>query len=55
VFPGQIVARDGYAEAVAERLPVWKLKRRSAQEAGREIRDVLAKIVAQMDEPAHGA
>lgn len=55
VFPGQIVARDGYAEAVAERLPVWKLKRRSAQEAGREIRDVLAKIVAQMDESAHGA
>jgi len=55
VFPGQIVARDGYAEAVAERLPVWKLKRRSAQEAGREIREVLAKIVAQMDEPAHGA
>jgi chromosome partitioning protein len=55
VFPGQIVARDGYAEAVAERLPVWKLKRRSAQEAGREIRDVLAKIVAQMEEPAHGA
>ncbi|UPT92300.1 chromosome partitioning protein ParB (plasmid) [Bradyrhizobium barranii subsp. apii] len=50
VFPGQIVARDGYAEAVAERLPVWKLKRRSAQEAGREIRDVLAKIVAQMIE-----
>ncbi|MDQ8727504.1 ParA family protein [Bradyrhizobium sp. LHD-71] len=44
VFPGHIVARDGYAEAVAERAPVWTLKRRSAQEAGREIRAVLAKV-----------
>lgn len=50
VFPGQIVARDGYAEAVAERVPVWTLKRRSAQEAGREIRAVLAKIAERLDE-----
>jgi chromosome partitioning protein len=49
VFPGQIVARDGYAEAVAERVPVWSLKRRSAQEAGREIRAVLAKIAERLD------
>jgi chromosome partitioning protein len=49
VFPGQIVARDGYAEAVADRVPVWSLKRRSAQEAGREIRAVLAKIVERLD------
>lgn len=44
VFPGHVVARDGYAEAVAERAPVWSLKRRSAQEAGRELRAVLATI-----------
>jgi len=50
VFPGQIVARDGYAEAVAERVPVWSLKRRSAQEAGREIRAVLAKIAERLDQ-----
>ncbi len=50
VFPGQIVARDGYAEAVAERVPVWRLKRRSAQEAGREIRAVLAKIAERLDQ-----
>jgi chromosome partitioning protein len=50
VFPGQIVARDGYAEAVAERVPVWSLKRRSAQEAGREIRAVLSKIVERLDQ-----
>ncbi|GLR93993.1 chromosome partitioning protein [Bradyrhizobium liaoningense] len=50
VFPGQVVARDGYAEAVAERMPVWRLKRRSAQEAGREIRAVLAKIAERLDE-----
>jgi chromosome partitioning protein len=49
VFPGHIVARDGYAEAVAERVPVWSLKRRSAQEAGREIRAVLSKIVERLD------
>lgn len=48
VFPGHIVARDGYAEAVAEGKPVWKLKKRSAQEAGREIRPVLSRIVEQM-------
>ncbi|UGA42146.1 hypothetical protein HU230_0028045 [Bradyrhizobium quebecense] len=30
-FPGQIIARDRYAEAVAERVPVWRLKRRWAQ------------------------
>ena len=50
VFPGHIVARDGYAEAVAERVPVWSLKRRSAQEAGREIRAVLSKIVERLDQ-----
>ncbi|GLI96049.1 ParA family protein [Methylocystis echinoides] len=48
VFPGHIVARDGYAEAVAERLPVWALKRRSAQDAGREIRAVLANIAERL-------
>ena len=48
VFPGQVVARDGYAEAVAERAPVWALKRRSAQEAGREIRAVLANITERL-------
>jgi chromosome partitioning protein len=48
VFPGHIVARDGYAEAVAEGVPVWTLKKRSAQEAGREIRTVLSRIVEQM-------
>ncbi|MBM3652650.1 MAG: ParA family protein [Alphaproteobacteria bacterium] len=48
VFPGHVVARDGYAEAVAERAPVKKLKRRSAQEAGREVRAVLANIVERV-------
>jgi chromosome partitioning protein len=48
VFPGHVVARDGYAEAVAERTPVWMLKRRSAQEAGRELRAILANIVERV-------
>jgi chromosome partitioning protein len=48
VFPGQVVARDGYAEAVAEGEPVWSLKRRSAQEAGREIRAVMAAVTERI-------
>lgn len=44
VFPGHITDRDGYAEAVAEKVPVWRLKKRSAQEAGREIRGVLDRV-----------
>ena len=44
VFPGHITDRDGYAEAVAEKVPVWRLKKRSAQDAGREIRGVFARV-----------
>ncbi|VXC68554.1 hypothetical protein BOSE125_310001 [Bosea sp. 125] len=33
---------------MAEGVPVWTLKKRSAQEAGREIRTVLSRIVEQM-------
>ena len=44
VFPGHITDRDGYAEAVAERTPVWRIKKRSAQDAGREIRLVLDRV-----------
>lgn len=44
VFPGHITDRDGYAEAVAEKVPVWRLKKRSAQEAGREVRAVLDRV-----------
>lgn len=44
VFPGHLTDRDGYAEAVAEQVPVWRLKKRSAQEAGREIRGVFERV-----------
>ncbi|HEV2602631.1 MAG TPA: ParA family protein [Microvirga sp.] len=52
VFPGHITDRDGYAEAVAERMPVWRLKKRSAQEAGREMRAVLARVQSSLDDTA---
>lgn len=49
VFPGHVTDRDGYAEAVAARIPVWRLKKRSAQEAGREMRGVLARVTDALD------
>jgi chromosome partitioning protein len=49
VFPGHITDRDGYAEAVAERTPVWRLKKRSAQDAGREMRSVLDRVGSALD------
>ena len=52
VFPGHVTDRDGYAEAVAERTPVWRLKKRSAQEAGREMRAVLDAVGAALDSTA---
>ncbi len=51
MFPGQgvLTQRQGYAEALDVRQPVWKLKKTAAQEAGREIRRVLATIQLRLD------
>ena len=51
MFPGQAVLtqRQGYAEALDLRQPVWSLKKTAAQDAGREIRSVLATIKSRLD------
>lgn len=51
MFPDQAVLtqRQGYAEALDLRRPVWMLKKTAAQDAGREIRRVLAAIKSRLD------
>ena len=47
-----ITQRQGYAEALDIRQPVWAIKKSAAQEAGREIKAVLAVIRARLDSMA---
>ena len=51
LFPGQAVLtqRQGYAEALDLKAPVWTIRKSAAQEAGREIRGVLSTIKARLD------
>lgn len=56
LFPNQCVLtqRQGYAEALDLKQPVWTIKKTAAQEAGREIRAVLSIIKARLDRAAQG-
>jgi chromosome partitioning protein len=51
MFPGYsvITQRQGYAEALELKAPVWTIRKTAAQEAGREIRGVLARIKSRLD------
>jgi chromosome partitioning protein len=51
MFPGHcvITQRQGYAEALDVKAPVWTIRKTAAQEAGREIRGVLTAIKARLD------
>ena len=51
LFPerGILTQRQGYAEAVDVKRPVWTLKKTAAQDAGREIRSVLNTISRRLD------
>ncbi len=51
MFPdhGVITQRQGYAEALDVKTPVWTIRKTAAQDAGREIRGVLAAIKARLD------
>ena len=51
MFPdrGVLTQRQGYAEALDIRQPVWTIKKSAAQDAGREIKAVLATIKARLD------
>lgn len=51
LFPHRavITQRQGYAEALDLKQPVWTIKKSAAQEAGREIKAVLTAIQARLD------
>ena len=51
MFPdhGVITQRQGYAEALDVKAPVWTIRKTAAQEAAREIRKVLTAIKARLD------
>jgi len=51
LYPGQgvLTQRQGYAEALDLRAPVWTIRKTAAQEAGREIRNVLATMKQRLD------
>ncbi|CAN7640585.1 ParA family protein [Phenylobacterium sp. LjRoot219] len=51
MYPGQgvLTQRQGYAEALDLRTPVWMIRKTAAQEAGREIRRVLATMKQRLD------
>jgi chromosome partitioning protein len=51
MFPdhGVITQRQGYAEALDVKAPVWTIRKTAAQAAGREIRGVLEVIKARLD------
>jgi chromosome partitioning protein len=51
MFPDHrvITQRQGYAEALDAKAPVWTIRKTAAQDAGREIRGVLTAIKARLD------
>lgn len=51
MYPGQgvLTQRQGYAEALDLRIPVWSIRKTAAQEAGREIRRVLTTMKQRLD------
>lgn len=46
---GLLTQRQGYAEALDLRAPVWTINKTAAREAGREIRSVLATMKQRLD------
>lgn len=49
LFPGIIAKRDSYRRAATAQIPVWSMKGASAQEAGSEIRGILALIEQRLE------
>lgn len=48
LFPGVLTVRQGYVEAIHNRMPVWTSKKTAAVEAGREMKLVFKVIVDRM-------
>jgi chromosome partitioning protein len=51
MFEGVLTQRQGYAEAVSLKQPVWTINKTAAKDAGREIRGVLETIKSRMSAP----
>lgn len=49
LFPGFVTQRQSYDEATEVSQPVWTMKNRAAQEAGKEIRAILTELKRRMD------
>lgn len=54
VFPLAIGLRTSIADAVTDRVPVWRVSKTAAREAGREMKAALAAIVENMGGLNHG-
>lgn len=52
MFPGYgvLTQRQGYAEALELGAPVWSIRKTAAQDAGREIRQVLTVLKSRLDQ-----
>ena len=48
MFDGVLTQRQGYAEAVSLKAPVWTIKKKAAQDAAKEIRGVLGTIKGRL-------
>ena len=49
VMPFSIGARDSIAEALGERMPVWKIKKTAARKATQEVRALAAHVFKKME------
>jgi chromosome partitioning protein len=54
VLPLAIGLRTSIADAVTDRVPVWRVQKTAAREAGREMKAALAAIVKNMGGLKHG-
>lgn len=55
VMPFKISNRTSIGEALADRIPVWKLGKSAAREAGKEMREALAEIQKRIGLEGNGA
>lgn len=54
VVPYPLGLRTNIGEAIAEQVPVWKLPKTAARDAGKELRALLAHLAGAMGLKAHG-
>jgi chromosome partitioning protein len=52
MFEGVVTQRQGYAQAMAAKAPVWTLPSSAQREAGRELRAIIGRVKDRMDKTA---